>query len=265
MLRIEVAADEAEVVADALWQAGASAVGEEPRPADGVVVLTADLDACPPAIAKRPHSLTADDGAWRDGWRSFARAVRAGPFLVRPPWVDAAVPEGAVELVLDGGRAFGTGSHPSTVLALAALAGVVAEGMSVLDAGCGSGALAVGVALLGARRVLAVDVDESAVEATAANAARNGVAGRVDVVLGAVENVATPGGFDVVAANLGAPLVHDRAGALRSALAPGGFLVLSGMLGDQSDRVAAAYPGMRLVASSESDGWTCAVLGDPSR
>ena len=249
--------DEAEVVADALWAAGASAVGEDTRP--GVVVLTADLDDCPPSLAAWPHGVAVDDGAWADGWRPFARAVDAGPFVVRPPWVEAAVPAGAVELVLDGGRAFGTGSHPSTTLALAALAELVTPGASVLDAGCGSGALAVGAALLGAATVVAIDIDEAAVDAARANAERNAVSGAVAVVRLPLEEVG--GTYDVVIANLGAPLVFDLAGVLASRCREGGALVLSGLLGDHLGRVRAAYPHAVAIDQRDDRGWTCVVLG----
>lgn len=263
MLRIEVPVAEAEVVADALWTAGASAVAESDR--GDVVVLTTDLDACPPSVTAWPHDVTPHDDdrdRWWDGWRPFARAVRAGPFLVRPPWVDAEVPPDAVELVVDAGRAFGTGAHPSTTLALRALADLVRPGTSVLDAGCGSGALAIGAALLGATRVLAVDVDPEAVAATAANLARNRTATHVEVATTPVEAVA--GSFDVVAANLGAPLVFDLAGPLRARCTPGGTLVLSGMLGDHTDRVRMAYPTATILDVAADGGWTCIVLRVPA-
>lgn len=247
---------EAEVAADALWTAGASAVGEEAR--GSAVLLTSDLDTCPPSLRRWPHEVTTDDGAWWDGWRPFARAILTGPFLVRPPWVDAAVPHGALELVVDPGRSFGTGAHPSTTLALRALVGLVMPGSSVLDAGCGSGALAIGAALLGAAGVSAVDVDPEAITAAVANLGRNRVDGTVEVAQGAAEDVV--GSFDVVVANLGAPLVFDLAASLLSRRAPGGALVLSGMLGDSTDRLRAAYGGERLIEQTEEDGWTCAVL-----
>ena len=256
MLRIEVPDTEAEVAADGLWAAGASAVGEEPG--DGTVVLTADLDRCPPALASWPHETAVDDGTWWDGWRPFGRAVTTGPFVVRPPWIDTDGPEGAVELVIDPGRSFGTGAHPSTTLALRALVRVLRPGDSVLDAGCGSGALAVGAARLGASSVVAVDTDPEAVRATTANAARNGVSALVQVAGTGVE--ATTGAFDVVAANLGAPLVFDLAGVLSARVAVGGSLVLSGMLGDLGDRVRAAYPDATVLEASEDDGWTCVIL-----
>ena len=243
---------EAELAADALWKAGASAVAEEERGA--VVVLTADLTACPDALRGHAHDIVDDDGSWADGWRPFARAVVAGPFFVRPPWVDAEPPPGAIELVLDAGRAFGTGSHPSTTLALSTLADHVRLGAAVLDAGCGSGCLAVGAALLGAARVLAVDTDAAAVAATRANAERNHVADRITAEVADAALVA--GTFDVVAANLGSPLVHDLASRLLDRCRPdGGVLIVSGMLGDHRDRLPDA-----LVEHREAEGWTCAVV-----
>ena len=256
MLRIEVPVGQADVVADALWAAGASAVGEESR--GGVVVLTSDLEGCPPTLAVWPHEVALDDGRWWDGWRPFARAVRAGPFLVRPPWVDAEIPDGAIELVVDAGRSFGTGAHPSTTLALRALGGVVARGASVLDAGCGSGALAIGAALLGAAEVVAVDTDPEAVAAATANVAANAVGAIVEVSDAAVEGVV--GAFDVVVANLGSPLVFDLAAPLTARCRPGGAIVLSGMLGDHAARLAVSYPDGELLGSTEEAGWTCAVL-----
>lgn len=247
---------EAEVVADALWAAGASAVGEEPEGA--VLVLTADLDSCPPGLASWRHEVTVDDGAWWEGWRPFARAATAGPFIVRPPWVDADVPDGALELVLDAGRAFGTGAHPSTALALRAVAGLTHPGTSLLDVGCGSGALAIGAALLGAGRVVAVDIDPEAVRSTLANAGRNGVEACIEVLAGGVG--LAHGTFDVVVANLGAPLVLELADDLLARLAPGGALVLSGMLGDLDERIRRAYPAAAVVERTSEDGWTCTVL-----
>jgi ribosomal protein L11 methyltransferase len=257
VLRIEVPVADAEVAADELWVAGASAVGEETH--GHVVVLTADLDDCPPSLATWPHSTSEDDGAWWDGWRPFARAVVAGPFLVRPPWIEAASGERALELVIDAGRAFGTGAHPSTTLALRALAPLVSANTSVLDAGCGSGTLAIGAALLGARPVVAVDPDPAAAVAARANAARNGVDGAVDVVECSVAQA--EGTFDVVVANLGAPLVFDLAPALRARTRVGGALVLSGTLDDHDARLRRAYPDVPVLARTEDDGWTCVVLG----
>ncbi len=263
VVRIEVPAGQAEIVADRLWQAGATAVSESASDRGGgsVVVLTADLDRCPDDLASTwPSSSWVDDGAWQDGWRPFARAVRAGPFLVRPPWVtvDAATRAGAIELVLDGGRAFGTGSHPSTTLALAALASCVQRGSTVLDVGCGSGALAIGAALVGASRVVAIDIDAASVTAAVANVAANDVDGIVDVSDTPLTSVA--GMFDVVVANLGSPLVVDLAAELTARTSPGGMLVLSGLLTGRVDAVRRVYRTFELVDQCVDNGWEAVSL-----
>jgi ribosomal protein L11 methyltransferase len=108
---------------------------------------------------------------WEDRWRTFHRPVAIGPLWIGPPWEEA--PADATTVVIDPGRAFGTGAHPTTRLCLEWL--VELERGSVLDVGCGSGVLSIAAAKLGYAPVVAVDVDAAAVEATRQNAAANGV------------------------------------------------------------------------------------------
>ena len=112
------------------------------------------------AFAEVSSEPVADD--WQDRWRSFHRPVRVGPLWVGPPWEPA--PHDAVAVVIDPGRAFGTGAHPTTRLSLELL--LELEPGSLLDVGCGSGVLAIAGAKLGFAPVHAFDVDEAAVEAT---------------------------------------------------------------------------------------------------
>lgn len=167
-----------------------------------------------------------------------------------PSW-HAAPDPAAINLELDPGLAFGTGSHPTTRLCLEWLCTKVSRGGTLLDYGCGSGILALAAAKLGAVDVLGVDIDERALEAAADNAARNGVNLRL-----AHSRQPLAERFDLVVANILtnplcvlAPLIADR-------VKPGGLLALSGILATQADQVIAAYaPHIALSVGAELDGW----------
>jgi ribosomal protein L11 methyltransferase len=116
---------------------------------------------------------------WEDGWRAFHHGISVGRLWVGPPWEEA--PTGSVPVVIDPGRAFGTGAHATTRLCLELLQ--EAEPTSLLDVGCGSGVLSVAAAKLGFAPVSAVDLDEVALETTRANAAVNGAAVEVGTEL----------------------------------------------------------------------------------
>lgn len=111
------------------------------------------------------------EGGWEDKWRAFHRPVRVGKLWVGPPWESP--PADALAVVIDPGRAFGTGSHPTTQLCLRALQEL--EPASLLDVGCGSGVLSIAAALIGYSPVDAVDIEPPSIEATLANARVNGV------------------------------------------------------------------------------------------
>jgi ribosomal protein L11 methyltransferase len=167
-----------------------------------------------------------------------------------PSWHVAPDPD-AINLILDPGMAFGTGSHPTTHLCLAWLCDKVMSGATVLDYGCGSGILGLAAARLGAGRVVGVDIDDNALTAAGDNAQRN--CATIELRHSRQELQET---FDIVVANiltnplcLLAPLLVDR-------LAPGGWLALSGVLAAQADQVRAAYaPLLDLQVGAELDGW----------
>ncbi len=123
------------------------------------------------------QSTEIEDG-WEDRWQAFHRPVEVGRLWVGPPWESP--PGDAVAVVIDPGRAFGTGAHPTTQLCLRLLQDI--ESASLLDVGCGSGVLSIAAALLGFEPVSGVDVESAAVDATRANAAVNGVRIEVELV-----------------------------------------------------------------------------------
>jgi ribosomal protein L11 methyltransferase len=158
---------------------------------------------------------------------------------VRPSWIAAAPPPGMAEIVLDPGMAFGTGTHPTTSLCLAALSDLLAArpGARVLDVGTGSGLLAIAARKLGAAEVAGNDNDPVAVRVARENAALNGV--ELDLNERGVGGQRGP--FDLVLANILANTLVDLAPALAAQLAPGGVVLLSGILTPQEEEVRAAY------------------------
>jgi len=167
-----------------------------------------------------------------------------------PSWHDAPVAD-AINIELDPGMAFGTGSHPTTHLCLEWLEANVTPGCSVMDYGCGSGILAIAAARLGAGHIKAVDIDDKAVEAARDNAGRNHV--DIDV---ACSSEPIEGQFERVVANILTNPLCVLAPALCALVAPGGRLALSGILEPQADQVIEAYaPWIALKVGSVREGW----------
>ncbi|MHB1375689.1 MAG: 50S ribosomal protein L11 methyltransferase [Thauera sp.] len=167
-----------------------------------------------------------------------------------PSWHQAPNPE-AINIELDPGMAFGTGSHPTTRLCLEWLCDAVTPGCSVLDYGCGSGILGIAAAKLGAGEVLGIDIDEKAVEAARDNAARNAATIRL-------QHSAVPVGdtFDIVVANILTNPLCVLAPAIAARVASGGRVALSGVLETQAGQVIEAWaPLIALRVGATLDGW----------
>ena len=167
-----------------------------------------------------------------------------------PSW-HAAPDAKAINLILDPGLAFGTGSHPTTFLCLQWLTETLRGGETLLDYGCGSGILGIAAARLGAASVLGVDIDENALIAAGDNAANNGVTIALRHSRDKLDER-----FDIVVANILTNPLCVLAPLLVGRLAPGGRIALSGVLASQADQVIAAYaPLIALQVGAELDGW----------
>lgn len=184
----------------------------------------------------RGEDVAAD---WRDRWKAFHRPVRLGPLWIGPPWEEP--PPEATAVVIEPGRAFGTGAHPTTQLCVELLLG--AGRGSLVDLGCGSGVLSVVACKLGYGPVLARDLDEHAVEATRANAHANGV--EIDAAVADILAAELPL-TDVAVANITRPTLAALGPRLRSRV-----LVGSGYLPTEDAELA----GYRHVRRVERDGW----------
>jgi len=228
-----------------------------------VALLPADADAgralaaalaqagCEPL--EPPVADRLEDTDWvRETQRQFA-PIRAGERLwIVPTWHEA--PDAhAVNIVLDPGAAFGTGSHPTTRLVLGWLERTVRGGEAVLDYGCGSGILAIAAMRLGAGRAVGVDIDPLALEAARYNASANSVALEV---LAADAPLALEA--DLTVANILANPLRMLAPLLAAHTRTGGRIALSGILAAQADEVMAAYaPFFDMAACGTEGGWVC--------
>jgi ribosomal protein L11 methyltransferase len=249
-----------ELVADGLWRAGATAV--EIKDTGAVLASFPTGEAARLVASELGGRLIEVDPAWRDGWRAFAEPVEVGRgLLVAPAWRDVTVPSGRTVLRIDPGDCFGSGSHPSTRLVLAALdRQPPPAGARVLDAGCGSGILSVAAAVLGAGRVTAVDVDASALAVTRENARANRVAARIRVCTTPLDRLRPARAHDLAMVNVTAA-VHAGVGPDVVRLTrPGGRIVVAGLLPGQWRHIAGAYPSTRVTATLELDGWLGAEL-----
>ncbi len=228
----------------------------------GEAVLARIKAAYPEAVS----AYTADED-WENSWRDCYEQIEIGEKLVVvPEWMDAP-DNGRIALRLDPGIAFGTGSHPTTKLCLAALESYAAPGVRALDLGCGSGILGIGALLLGAESNTGCDVDPMAPEAAMANAALNGIGeDKMRVYAGNILKDASlrrtlGGGYQLVLANIVADVIIALAAYARSFMAQDGVFICSGIIDDRADEVRAALErnGFTVVAHTSEEEWHCYV------
>lgn len=278
-LQIVTDREHAESVEDALLSAGALSVtmsdeadtpilepgvGETPLWQDIRVLALYDADIDPSRVAQQlatELSLPIDqltwetiaDQPWERAWMDHFEPIRCGDRLwICPSWQEP--PEAsAVNLILDPGLAFGSGTHPTTFLCLQWLDSQNLEGKTVVDYGCGSGILGIAALLLGAERVIAIDNDPQALIATIDNLSRNQIS--EDRLHCYLPQDIPQTQADVMVANILAEPLISLASHIGDMTAPGGLLCLSGILSHQADAVASAYTDFSFDPVTTNEDW----------
>jgi ribosomal protein L11 methyltransferase len=281
-LTLEARSDAVERIESACFDAGALAVSladagdapiHEPAPGETPLWREVQLTALFEASRKRREVVDAlqtalganlpahrfaeiADRAWEREWLKDFKPVRFGQRLwvcpngQHPP---RAEPQPVI-VWLDPGLAFGTGTHPTTAMCLEWLEGASLSGRELIDYGCGSGILAIAAVKLGARHVLAVDIDPQALTATTDNAERNGVADRIDTGMPEVARDAV----DALVANILSEPIIELAPRFAALVRPGGSLALSGILESQAAAVTlACAPWFDMRTFATRDSWVC--------
>ncbi len=225
-----------------------------------MALVIAGLEACPLLGSGFAHKIEQiEDKDWEREWMDNFHPMRFGQRLwICPSWRDVPDPD-AVNVMLDPGLAFGTGTHPTTSLCLSWLDGLDLEGKTVIDFGCGSGILAIAALKLGAASAIGIDIDPQAIQASRDNAQRNGVSDRLSLYLPheQPENLSA----DVVVANILAGPLRELAPLIGVLPVKGGHLGLSGVLASQAESVCEAYRALfTLDAVAEKEEW-CRITG----
>jgi ribosomal protein L11 methyltransferase len=265
-----------DLVSDALWRLGVRGIEERTSSSDvGITDLWTSVgdgdDAVERAVVHLTAALAPISWTWRtvvvddavaETWRDHARPTTVDEVVtVVPAWVQPPATYGGVTVLVEPLGAFGLGDHPTTLLSMRAARPLIDGRCDVLDVGCGTGVIAVMAARLGARSVRAIDISSAAVEATQHNARLNEVEDRVRV--GADPLAIVEGEYDLVVANILAPVLVELAADLRRTTRAGGRLVVSGVLDGAYDHVLDALAPLVVERTAELDGWAAVTLRHP--
>jgi ribosomal protein L11 methyltransferase len=265
------------VVAEGLFASGGSAVEEKGNELTTYLPADGNADRCAAAVESTLREVAGDEieirwevvpaEDWLALWRSGLGPRRVGPRLVvAPSWSSPVIGPGDILLRIDPQMAFGTGEHASTRGVLRLLQRLLLSDVRLLDVGTGSAILAIAGARLGARHVVAVESDGSAIENAQQNVVANGVADRVTIVHGFVDEgflkAYGGGAFDGITANVLSGVLLPLLPSLHCALRTDGWLILAGILIEEAEdlRVAAGEAGFVVEAEDVEEQWWSGVL-----
>lgn len=212
-----------------------------------------------------------DEEDWANNWKQYYKPLEIGEkLLVCPSWEEVPELNGRKLLLLDPGMAFGSGLHETTRMCLEEIEKSVKPGLDMIDLGCGSGILSIAGSLLGAERLMAVDVDPVCTEVACKNAEANGV--KLNTVVGNVINDDKffksllecsdgDGKYDIVVANIVAGVLTKIAFRIPQLMKKGGIFISSGIINERADEVCSEYErcGMRILRVNHMGEWTCVV------
>ncbi len=234
--------------------------------------LTDDEDGL--AVLRRINAAYSDvttsyveDSDWENNWREYYKPIEVGEKLVVVPEWEETPQDGRLPLRLDPGLIFGTGSHATTRMCLAALEKFSKPGVRVLDLGCGSGILGIGALILGCDSCLGVDIDPKAPDVVMSNAALNGIgedkmtAWAGDIIADASLRARIGSGYQLVLANIVADVIIPLSAVVRQFMAPGAVFICSGIIEHRWPETEAALisNGFEILDHKSEDEWHCLV------
>lgn len=208
-----------------------------------------------------------EDSDWENNWREYYKPIDVGEKLVVVPEWEEAPQDGRLPLRLDPGLIFGTGSHATTRMCLAALEKFSKPGVRVLDLGCGSGILGIGALILGCDSCLGVDIDPKAPDVVMSNAALNGIgadkmtAWAGDIIADASLRARIGGWYQLVLANIVADVIIPLSAVVRQFMAPGAVFICSGIIEHRWPETEAALisNGFEILDHKSEEEWHCFV------
>jgi len=193
---------------------------------------------------------------WNEQWEQTIQAQQISSFFVKPSWSTEEVPSNSIPINIDPKMAFGTGYHETTRLVLRMLPGLVQNNCAVIDAGTGTGILSIAVVKLGAKKVLAFDVDEWCIQNANENTRLNEVENNISVKKGSTEVIPGQASADLLLANIEKNIIMDSLPDFIAALKKGGDLVLSGLLVDDREEMLKVLPDkMQIKDVRQENEW----------